>query len=225
MSQQDDFRFSSICLSGWWPPLFDWRAQPISEALAGGVGYLAGVLQIHAPRIPELKRLLGKAVIPILFGALVLGPYLKPMLQPPPWDEFDTIWLEGVCKQSTAYSCGPCSVATLLKLKGLSADEKALARDVHCSRRGSEPWHLARALRSRGFDVSFLTADAQTEPLPYPAIAGVALNGIDHVIPILGKRADRYVIGDPVFGREILTREQLLKRYRFSGLFIWVHDS
>ena len=46
---------------------------------------------------------------------------------------------------------------------------------------------------------------------------GVRLGSIGHFIPILGQQGERYIVGDPLRGRELLSREELEQRYDFTG--------
>ena len=53
-------------------------------------------------------------------------------------------------------------------------------------------------------------------------MVGVRLGNIGHFIPVLGREGERFVIGDPLKGKEVLTLEELEKRYEFTGFHMRV---
>jgi len=68
--------------------------------------------------------------------------------------------------------------------------------------------------------MSYLVGQTNLAALPYPAIVGVRLGGpkgAGHFIAILGKDQDKYIVGDPLTGREDLDASQLQDRYFFTG--------
>lgn len=137
-------------------------------------------------------------------------------------DSLKESWQEGVCLQSTASTCGPSSAATILRHLGKQATEAELAAAAHSHGRGTEAWYLARALRARGVQARFEFAPGFAPEGGLPALVGVRLGEAGHFIAVLGRQGDGYVIGDPLVGREVLSPEQLEKRYVFTGLHLRV---
>ena len=122
--------------------------------------------------------------------------------------------------QSSESSCGPASAATLLRLAGVTATEQEIARASYTTRRGTENWYLIRTMRRLGLQVDYRIQAADVNALPYPAIVGVRLNGSigpGHFIAVLGKSGDKYIMGDPMRGREEVEAKELLHRYYFTG--------
>ena len=53
-------------------------------------------------------------------------------------------------------------------------------------------------------------------------MVGVRLGLIGHFIAILGREGDRFIVGDPLIGRELLSREDMDKRYDFTGFHMQI---
>jgi hypothetical protein len=203
--------------------LYEFRSLPLTELVAGGAGFLAGLLHGRFSSEPRFRRIAGKRLLP---GVLILGllmPYAKPILRPPAWKNFQARWSEGVCLQSSESSCGPACAATLLKQFGKAATEKELAAECFTSRSGTENWYLARALRHRGIRVRFWMQESAEEGLPFPSIAGVRLSNFGnsgHFIAVLGQADDKYIIADPLEGKLLLSKAALQANYTFTGFFM-----
>ena len=114
------------------------------------------------------------------------------------------------------------SLATIMKSFGVEVTEPELAVEAHSYRGGTEAWYLARAARRRGFDARFDFTIGLGPEENFPAVAGVRLGSIGHFIPILERDGDEFVIGDPLEGRERISKQQLLSRYRFTGFFMTI---
>ncbi len=51
-------------------------------------------------------------------------------------------------------------------------------------------------------------------------VAGVWVGSEGHFIALLSREGDRYRLGDPLTGPEVLSRQQLLARYTFTGFYM-----
>jgi hypothetical protein len=204
---------------------YSFRAAPFSELTASGLGLGAGLL-VGIERRSPVKRGVGRRLfvpgVGLLCGAVLFVPYLKPFLAPirvPLQDK----WSQNVCLQSSPSTCGPASAATLLRGFHIPVSERDLAREAFSYRGGTENWYVARALQRHGVATHYLISAPDPTVLPFPAMAGVQMGGVrwgGHFITILGQEGNRYVIGDPLVGRLLLTREQLRSRYYFTGFFL-----
>ena len=58
--------------------------------------------------------------------------------------------------------------------------------------------------------------------IPFPAVAGVRLGAEGHFIAVLSREGERFQIGDPLEGPELLSRGELLERYEFTGFYMAV---
>ena len=199
---------------------YRFRSWPATELTAAGAGLLAGIVESGRMRTSWLKRYTSAAFIPFLVLLVVTIPYLKQIFLRPDWNAFQDNWTHGVCLQSSESSCGPASATTLLKLAGITATEKEVAQASFTTRRGTENWYLIRTMRRLGLKVDYRIQTPDVNALPYPAIVGVRLNGSigpGHFIAVLGKSGDKYILGDPMRGREEVGTTELLNRYYFTG--------
>ncbi|MBW8863694.1 MAG: hypothetical protein JF609_02000 [Verrucomicrobia bacterium] len=208
--------------AGWF---YSFRAVPGTELAACGIGLFAGWLQAKRNQSPRVSKLMSAGFIPFLLLICVTIPYLKQVFLRPHWGDFRNRWSEDVCLQSSEFSCGPASAATLLRLFGKPALEKEIAQESFTSRRGTENWYLIRTLRRRGLNAEYSIGTPNNLGLQSPSIIGVRLGGktgSGHYITILGKETNGFIIGDPLSGREVWTEKKLLDHYYFTGFSIWV---
>lgn len=189
---------------------FQFRSYPGTELLVVPLGVAGGLVATLLPRALLVLPLLGVA-------AFSLVPIMKPFVGPIPTGALQNRWDGEVCLQSTPSTCGAASTATLLKHYGVEVTESELAAEAHSYTGGTEAWYLARAARSRGLRVDFALSTGFAPEDGLPAVVGVRLGSVGHFISILGKEGDRFIVGDPLRGRELLSREELDARYNFTG--------
>jgi hypothetical protein len=149
------------------PWFYSFRSLPGTELSAGGLGFIAGVA--HARLRADSG---GKILLPLALALLVLVPFIKPILSPVEFARPRAQPADGTVLQSTPSTCGPASAATLLNVLGHPTSERELAAESFTSVSGTENWYLARALRRRGFDVTFEFRPLEDIAIPSPSIAG-----------------------------------------------------
>jgi hypothetical protein len=189
---------------------YQFRSVAGTELLVVFLGVAGGFAATLLPRVLLILPLLGAAAFSIV-------PFIKPFIGPIPDGELKDQWDGAICLQSTASTCGAASTATILRFLGGEASESELAAEAHSYNGGTEAWYLARASRSRGYDVHFDFTPAFSPDGSFPALVGVRLGSTGHFIAILDQQGDKFLVGDPLFGRELLSREDLQKRYAFTG--------
>lgn len=193
--------------SSWY---YEFRSITGTELLIVLLGVAGGMVATLLPR--------ALLVLPLLcVAAFSIAPIIKPFIGPIPAGTMQDKWDGEICLQSTPSSCGAASTATILKQLGVDATESEIAAEAHSYAGGTEAWHLARAARSRGLVVDFSFTRGFTPEDGLPAVVGVRLGAIGHFIPVLSQEDDLFFIGDPLKGREILSRKQLHERYEFTG--------
>lgn len=191
----------------WFYELRSWRGSEYFVVLSG---VFAGAFAAALP------RLLSPVV---LFGLVVMAlvPHAKPFLAPFPEGAWAGEWMDGVCLQSTPSTCGPASVATLLRMGGPEVSEAEVARAAHSYGGGTEAWYLARCVRSLGGKARFFIGGPGFESIRPPVMVGVKLGGSGHFIPVLAKDGDALILGDPLIGRDRVTMEEFRRRYEDTG--------
>lgn len=196
--------------AGWYYEFRSWRG---TECLLLMLGPAGGLFASLLPRNLLLLPL-------FVTTALAIAPVLKPLIRPIPRETLSDQWDAGVCLQSTSSTCGAASVATILGDCGVSVSEGQIAKEAHSYIGGTEAWYLARAVRDRGCSARFSRSSGFDPEVPLPAVAGVRLNSSGHFIAIRSREGDRFQIGDPLVGREVLSIDELKRRYGFTGFYL-----
>lgn len=189
---------------------YQFRSIAGTELLVVFIGIAGGLVATFLPRLLLILPLLGVTAFSMI-------PIIKPFIGPIPNGTLKNEWDGKICLQSTPSTCGAASTATILKHFGVEVTESELAAEAHSYSGGTEAWYLARAARSRGFDVDFDFNSGFSPEGGLPAVVGVRLGSMGHFIPILSRKDDKFIIGDPLRGQELLSIEELQQRYHFTG--------
>jgi predicted double-glycine peptidase len=128
---------------------------------------------------------------------------------------------DGVCRQTTGYSCGAAAAATLLAQLGAPATEREMAERCGAGAlTGTDEFAVCRGLRQKlagtGRHVRLIHADGESlRRAPLPALATVKFSFlVDHWVAVLEIRDDVVVVGDPLRGRVSMPRREFLGRWR-----------
>ncbi|MGA9380680.1 MAG: cysteine peptidase family C39 domain-containing protein [Phormidium sp.] len=139
----------------------------------------------------------------------------------------DNLQPNGVFRQSSASSCAPSALATVLRIWGINATESSVARLAETSRLGTSMGQLLIAIRSFGMDgIELETTWEQMQLINRPGVLGVWFRDGDNVIPhavaLLGFNGNKAIIGEPTIGiiNEI-DRQQFEKDWRKQYLPIF----
>lgn len=192
------------------------RSLPWIESLSGGCGLLAGLCEGQLPRVRSV--LLGETPARRLALVLALTPFLKPVLMPIGLGgRFLDAWEDGVCLQSTMATCGPCSLATVFRVLGISKTEREIARGAYAGMTGTEAWYLLRYARRNGLAAKYRDGISLGE-VAAPAILGVKVGGgAGHFVIMLGREHGRMSVGDPLSGKILLDERDFARLYAFTG--------
>ena len=106
-----------------------------------------------------------------------------------------------------------------LAIPGLPATERQLSVEAHTGTTGTFNWLLVRAIRRLGFAAK-CRQPFSLDDVTAPAIVGVRLGRIGHFVAYLGRKDDRYLIGDPLEGLLQLGADALAGRYRMDRFAI-----
>ncbi|MCW1883406.1 cysteine peptidase family C39 domain-containing protein [Luteolibacter flavescens] len=196
-----------LCLPGAWfafyylhilpepPLLYQLRSLPFGEGFLAFFGAAAGAWRNVLPGLLKL--------LPTSGGMCLLAiPFLKPIVHPIDLAGLHERWDGDVCYQSSGVTCGPASAANILRFLGdTGATEKDLAREAWSSQSSTEAWHLARALRERGYHVKFLAPDGLPSREHLPGILGTGTKMAGHFIAVLEITDEEIHYIDPLRGR------------------------
>jgi predicted double-glycine peptidase len=164
----------------------------------------------------------------IVVGWFSLMPFLAPALLQSEHASLKTlINAEGLCFQTTDYTCGPAAAVTALGKLGIDAEEGNLAILAHSSPVvGTLPQCLSDAIdkqySSLGLESTFRMFNSvdQLKEADYTLVIVKDHFLSDHCIVVLEVRDDSIVVADPVRGKEIISRQSFENMWRFSGITI-----
>ena len=143
-----------------------------------------------------------------------------PYLIPPKYKNFRNNWIENVCLQSTGYTCGPASLATISQYYGKPTTELEVVKFLGVSTLGTRRWDFVKYARKINLKAECFYPE-NISSVPYPSIIEVIVkNKIPHAITLLGKDNGNYIIGDPLEGKLSLTEDEFLKKYKFDGFAV-----
>jgi hypothetical protein len=182
-----------------------------------------------APRLPRTRDrravALGAAAAVIYYS---LCPFLIPAIMQGYLSRLETtIDRNGICVQSNHYTCGPAAAVTALRALGLPAEEGQLAVLAHTTPlTGTAPDCLCNALHERygAEGVScrfrpFRSIDELRDAGLTIAVVNLSLL-IDHYVVVFEVSEHEVVVGDPLRGKQTLSREAFRERWQNVGIVV-----
>jgi predicted double-glycine peptidase len=177
---------------------------------------------------PPRQRVLVGAFFAIVAANYSVMPFLWPALVRPRLARLEAkVDADGVCRQTTPYTCGPAAAVTALRELGIDATESDLALAMYTSPALGTPSDvLATALQDRyadqGLTCEYRWFDSLDDlPRGTPVLAVVKFSFmVDHFVTVLESKNDRVVVGDPAAGRVTYTRQQFERRWRSKGVVL-----
>jgi predicted double-glycine peptidase len=209
-------------------PPFKWLvAGRIEFALIGPLAAMLMATPIARLQNVRLRWGAGCFVAVFIVQAAVM-PFLMPLIQRPLMAGLVThIDRNGVCRQSTNYTCGPAAAVTALRAVGIDATEADLAVAAHTNRAtGTEPDVLAAVLADRyasqGLHVEYRPfAHCGDLPRGRPVIALINYQFVvDHYVTILDVTDSTVLVGDPVSGRTRVSHADFERDWRGVGIVL-----
>ena len=133
----------------------------------------------------------------------------------------------GVCRQTTDFTCGPAAAVTALGRVGLSADEGELAVLSYSSPVvGTLPACLTSALQKRYGAEGLICRYRRFDSIEQLRKAGITLVVVkdafllDHCIAVLDVSDNAVTVADPVTGARLVPYRQFEKMWRFAGIVL-----
>jgi hypothetical protein len=158
------------------------------------------------------------SVLPFLVPALIEG-YLANLTT-----RLDS---NGICFQTTGYTCAPAAAVTALRKLGLPAQEGEIAILSHTSPvTGTLPGCLQAALQNRYGDEGLRCQYRHFDSIRQLKDAGLTLAVVksaflsDHCIAVLEVSDKMITIADPAGGKRLLSHKQFEEIWRFSGIVL-----
>lgn len=209
-------------------PPFSWIVAGRSRLVVLALAITLGVSTL----LPRLPRAWERVVVCLLMGALLLWSSILPFLTPALIESRlasieTTLDANGVCLQTTRYTCGPAAAVTALRRLGLPAGEGELAILSHASPiTGTLPGSLCKALQNR-----YAGDGLQCRYRPFGSISELRDSGItlavvkdafllDHCVAVLDISDETVTVADPSLGIRSMSRAQFEAVWRFCGIVL-----
>lgn len=207
---------------------FSWmaagRARFIVYAFTATMG-----LTVPLSRLPHrFERIFVAVVMQVFVLCFALVPFIAPVFFRDTLANLTTRFdPDGVCLQSTQYTCGPAAAVTALQQLGISADEGELAVLAYCSPiTGTLPMSLCEAIERKyendGLRCryrSFKSIQELESEIPALVVVRDALLR-DHCMTVLGVSDSTVIVGDPAFGKVSIPCDYFRRIWRFSGIVL-----
>ena len=187
------------------------------------------VLITPLSRLPRAstRRLVACFVILMVFFSS-LWPFVAPALNHSYLASLQTrVSNEGICEQSTDYTCGPAAAVTALRKLGFPAEEGEIAILAHTSTAiGTPPDLLCAALKkhysSSGLDCEYRYFNSTVELKNGGITLAVIKFGlfVDHYVAVLDVTDTEIIVGDPFRGKMSYTHDEFAKKWRFVGVVL-----
>jgi hypothetical protein len=210
-------------------------APMIVGVTAGWLKYVLFSLAVTMGLTTPLSRLPHKferVAIYVVMAAVVVWfavlPFLVPALIQNQLANLTTLLdSNGVCFQTTDFTCAPAAAVTALGKLGLTAQEGELAILAHTSPvAGTLPGCLQTALQNRYGNDGLRCQYRRFDSIAQLKDAGLTLAVVksafltDHCIAVLEVLDDAIIVADPAWGKRAMTYKQFEEIWRFSGIVL-----
>ena len=194
------------------------------------LGFIATmVLTTPLSRVPQKRNrilICALMVVIVLFNAI--WPFIAPMVDRRQLSSLQTnLDKNGICLQTTDYTCGPAAAVTALRKLGLSAEEGQVAILSCTSAQAGTPEDMLADGLNRQYAVQGLSAKCRVfhsvaELKPAGSTLAVIKYGfmVDHWVAVLEVTDSEVVVGDPLGGLDRLSYEDFAKKWRFVGIVL-----
>ena len=210
-------------------------APPLSWMMMGmrkfvTFGFIATlVLTTPLSRLPRARdRYLVAFLMAIIVYFVSIWPFLAPMFDRRQLSRLQTkLDGDGICLQTTPYTCGPASAVTALHKLGLGGDEGKIAiLSCTCDQEGTPVDMLGDALQKEYGAKGLVVQCRAFHNIAELREAGLTLAVIkyslieDHWVAVLGVTDTEVIVGDPLAGLTHVSHEDFGRRWRYIGIVL-----
>jgi predicted double-glycine peptidase len=209
-------------------PPFSWMMIGLKKfAVFGFIATL--VLTTPLSRLPQKRNRIVVGVLMVLMVfAMSIWPFVAPMVDRGQLSQLTTrMDRNGVCLQTTEYTCGPASAVTALRKLGLPAEEGQLAIQSCTSEQEGTPIDMLEDALNRQYAAEGLSAQGRVfKSIDDLRSAGLTLAVVkygflvDHWVTVLEVTDTEVVIADPLAGLDRQSYEEFAKRWRYEGIVL-----
>jgi hypothetical protein len=209
-------------------PPFSWIMMGIKKfATLGFVATL--VLTTPLSRLPKVRdRIMIAVLMAVVVFSVSIWPFLAPMVDRKQLSRLRTsVDKDGICLQSTAYTCGPAAAVTALRKLRLPAEEGQIAI-LSCTSdlEGTPADMLADGLQNQFGKAGLMVKCRVFKNISELKGAGLTLAVVkyslleDHWVTVLEVTDSEVIVGDPLAGLTRLSYDQFRKQWRFIGIVL-----
>ncbi len=207
---------------------FCWMMLGIKKFVT--LGFVATlVLTTPLSRVPKVRdRAMIAGLMAVIVFFVSIRPFVAPMLARGELSHLQTkIDNNGVCRQSTGYTCGPAAAVTALRKLRLPAEEGQIGILSCTSNQEGTPIDMLAAGLEREYGKEGLVVKCRVfKDILELREAGLTLAVIkysllaDHWVTVLEVTDAEVIVGDPLAGRTRLSYDQFCRRWRFIGIVL-----
>jgi hypothetical protein len=205
------------------PRCFPWNWYPLVErwwyVFPGMLIFGVGMALFHA-------SMWKRDALLVCAGLLILHCAALGWVMGRPSDLLGTVRPDGVCLQTSGYSCSAAASAALLHVYGVPATEREMAELCVTCNSGSGQGGTTHSGIMRGLRIKLdgaktvRVARPSYDALPQPSLVGLRLSPtLTHSVMVLRVTPTEVSVMDPLYGRGTLRRE-LFER-EWLGSAIW----
>ncbi len=176
----------------------------------------------------RVKRLIVCGVMLIAVVRFSILPFAVPAVIRGRLSSLETKFgTDGICLQTTDYTCGPAAAVTALGKLGITAQEGELAVLSYSSPgTGTLPQCLYKALQRRyaaqGLECQYRYFESPSQLKAAEAALVVVKDAFlsDHCVAVLEVSDTQVIIADPVLGRQQLSHPEFVRVWRHCGIVL-----
>jgi hypothetical protein len=200
------------------------RTIPGIEFLSVFWGLFIGFVTVKKSNSGKIRWKMFNKYFYIIGILLIVPQYIDFIALPVNYDSYKDTWRDGVCIQSEDYTCGPAALATVFRYLGQEKTETEIARAMQTHRSGTSIYEIIRYAKKNGGKVRYMYEEDLSK-IPSPSVLEVTVQGgIGHVVAFLGSDGDRFIIGEPLQGRILLSKEEFFERYEYDGFVLNINN-
>jgi predicted double-glycine peptidase len=232
------FLIALICFAGWlkFHPEIEYYFIPRWFALSFEIIWIFPIAVFYASSASKVVSTRFASICAIFLSIILflfaLDSASWVIIKPRINQQLFNISQDGVCLQSTAYTCGAASAVTLLNCYNIPATESEMAGLSHTvTNRGIKFVPLALGIENKikpyGFTTALLRLDwDKLKRLNQPCVIATKYGFmVDHVVALLGTEDDCAWIGDPLKGKVKWTKQEFLNKWRGTVILITQNSS
>lgn len=209
------------------PPFF-WIATGRVKFIILSLAVTMGLTTLLSRLPRKCEKLITCILMTVVVGWFSVLPFLAPAFIKDHLSNLRTnLDSNGICRQTTDYTCAPAAAVTALRKLGLPAHEGEIAVLSHTSPvAGTLPSCLQAALQNLYGTDGLKCQYRHFDSIAQLRDAGITLAVVkdaflsDHCVAVLEVLDRTVIVADPVTGRQLISHKQFEKIWRSTGIIL-----